>query len=742
LSAAQTPAEAVFAYTKQLKSEDKAVRLKAAWELGNFGTAAKSAVPTLAGLLREDKEKDVRTYAGQALAQIGPAAVPALTDALKDADAGVRYRAARALGLIGPEAKAALPALVEALQDKDDQVRAMAAHSLGEMGDEAQSAAAALVQALRDRAPEVRLQATSALAQLGPVALPVLGKALDDPDRIVRLEAIQALELLGALGEDVVPALTKALRDSDSTVRLAAVQALDQPAIDAPAALRALQGALSDKEPAVRLQALNVIQAIMMAENPGPRPGLEPLLLPGPILPPAILTSIPLPGPPQINGLFMTNASARMTQTFVNRAVKGGAKTLKVSPTGGFHPGKVIHLPRQEHHVVTPRPSRPYSDPLPRGQWKPDQKLYLSNRQNPRLGGAPATPLHTARTSPPGLWAPVSQKFAEFQQLVAQQTLREVALKTELLLKDQEQRLRWLGRIVRELRHQSKETLAECLTVEDATTRWLAALVIGARRLHLERDLIDRLRDPSPLVAEAVHQALVRLARGCDFGPQPSATTDQRAQAIARWRSWLAMQDPPAQGPFYSSELRSVAGAAPSPLEPITVSTREKPDAMAGRLRTDSEATRLSKQLLEAPTAEQEATLSRLRDGKGIEYTQALAAAIGQLKGEPKNKARDALAERLAQMTADTLRDKLQDKDLEVRRAAALACALKEDQAHIPDLIGLLDDPEVAVMRAARAALRELTSEDFGPDANASRAEQAIAVAAWKQWWAKRQLKQ
>src|SRR3989442_2805064 len=59
-----------------------------------------------------------------------------------------------------------------------------------------------------------------------------------------------------------------------------------------------------------------------------------------------------------------------------------------------------------------------------------------------------------------------------------------------------------------------------------------------------------------------------------------------------------------------------------------------------------------------------------LREGKGVAYTEALAAAIPKLSGDSKLRARDALAERLARMTADTLRDKLQEDSLEVRRAA------------------------------------------------------------------------
>jgi hypothetical protein len=163
----------------------------------------------------------------------------------------------------------------------------------------------------------------------------------------------------------------------------------------------------------------------------------------------------------------------------------------------------------------------------------------------------------------------------------------------------------------------------------------------------------------------------------------------------------------------------------------------EKSPPAAGAPTAGGEAAKLSARLLNAPAGEQEKVLEELRDSKGAVYTEALAAAIHRLDGQNKSKAREALADRLTRMTAATLADKLKDEDLEIRRAAALAVAMKEDTTHIPRLIELLEDPEPPVTRAAHAALKSLTSQDFGPAADATRAEQARAIAAWKAWWAR-----
>ena len=56
---------------------------------------------------------------------------------------------------------------------------------------------------------------------------------------------------------------------------------------------------------------------------------------------------------------------------------------------------------------------------------------------------------------------------------------------------------------------------------------------------------------------------------------------------------------------------------------------------------------------------------------------------------------------------------------------------------HVPDLIDRLEDGDDLVVRAAKAGLKSLTSQDFGPKANASADERKAAVAAWKAWWAR-----
>jgi len=140
----------------------------------------------------------------------------------------------------------------------------------------------------------------------------------------------------------------------------------------------------------------------------------------------------------------------------------------------------------------------------------------------------------------------------------------------------------------------------------------------------------------------------------------------------------------------------------------------------------ESPGARLARELVQAPAERRDDVLGKLRDGKGGEYTDALAAAIPRLSGDARKAARDALALRLTRMTPDTLRKYVLDDDAEVRRAAALAAAMKDCKNLVPDVAGLLKDPEPDVSRAARAALKALAGDDLGPDPE-----------AWKGWWKK-----
>jgi HEAT repeats len=169
-----------------------------------------------------------------------------------------------------------------------------------------------------------------------------------------------------------------------------------------------------------------------------------------------------------------------------------------------------------------------------------------------------------------------------------------------------------------------------------------------------------------------------------------------------------------------------------TPARPI-LPTKERPSTLG-----DTPGAKLAEKLL-AMSGDQQATeIERLRDKKGADNTEALAIAIPYLSsGDVHVKAREALAERLSRMKAETLTGYLQDDTPEIRRAAALACAMQENKQYMPRLIALLSDPQPIVSRAAYAALKSLSGEDFGPASNADDAAVKRATADWQEWWKK-----
>lgn len=190
-----------------------------------------------------------------------------------------------------------------------------------------------------------------------------------------------------------------------------------------------------------------------------------------------------------------------------------------------------------------------------------------------------------------------------------------------------------------------------------------------------------------------------------------------------------------------STEMR--AGAGPTGVSPKPAG----PGASGGEspIVTDpvlpgvggSEAAVLAGQLLRANEKDWPAVIKKLRDTKGPIHTQALLASVNRLDGDRRRLAREALAERLTRMTTQTLRAMLKDEEVELRRAAALAMAMKDDRIHIGDLVAALLDEEEVVVRAAKAGLKSLAGQDFGPGVNATAGEKKIAVSAWNDWLAK-----
>ena len=220
--------EAAPQLVRLLQDPDRSVRDSAGRSLVGIGAADKTAIAALAARLREPDFQG-RLEAAKALAQLGPLAIPTLITELKDPDPRVRAAAACAVDYMErvPVSAALVAALTAALKDDHSRVRFRAARALKAVGPQAKPAIPALAESLADPDRRVREAAAAALGErVGRPALPILVAALKANDPVKRAQAAYAMCYLERAAEPASALLIEALGDEDATVRTAAAWAL------------------------------------------------------------------------------------------------------------------------------------------------------------------------------------------------------------------------------------------------------------------------------------------------------------------------------------------------------------------------------------------------------------------------------------------------------------------------------------------------------------------------------------
>lgn len=153
---------AITGPTKEIQSPEPTVVFTSIPKAGGVAQAtylqpAQSDEPLRVKPLSAWTEKDT---AADALGRIGPAAVPALAQALHSDDPEVRLKAVEVLARMGSDARDAVPDLVTLLDDQDDRIRKAATRTLGRIGPDAAPAVPALMRSLlqAEPSPPVELQ--------------------------------------------------------------------------------------------------------------------------------------------------------------------------------------------------------------------------------------------------------------------------------------------------------------------------------------------------------------------------------------------------------------------------------------------------------------------------------------------------------------------------------------------------------------------------------------------------------
>ena len=247
----------------RFQSYKKALRERLAYLRGSAG--ANVLLPLLLTALH-DADATVRFNAARSLGQLGqasPDSIAALLSTLHDVDVSVRFNAARSLGQLSQASPEVITALtITTLDDAHTYVRSSAARSLGQLSQVFPEAITALVAALQDTNADIRSNVTRCLGQLGqasPEAITALIAALQDTDAYVRFNATESLGQLRQASPEAITALIAALQGTDADIRSSAAWSLGQLGQASPEAITALVVASQDTDAYVRSNAARSI---------------------------------------------------------------------------------------------------------------------------------------------------------------------------------------------------------------------------------------------------------------------------------------------------------------------------------------------------------------------------------------------------------------------------------------------------------------------------------------------------
>jgi RNA polymerase sigma factor (sigma-70 family) len=254
----------------ELKPETRVEGVKALCAFGANGYGREAAVAVVTAVrgynpdVVDPGEEAVLAAARLGLAKIGAEAVPVLVDELKTGGRNGRRFALHALRVMGRQGEPAAPAVAEALKDRDPGIRLWAAEALGPIDPEA-STVSAVAEAVTDEDVRVRSQALTLLAGWkgkARAATPqLLAGAVKDDDPDCRRVAMDALGAIKPPAKDLVPTLAEAVKDKNPYVRGQAFGLLNWLGPEAREGVPALVGEFqrAEDEPGKRLGIVQVL---------------------------------------------------------------------------------------------------------------------------------------------------------------------------------------------------------------------------------------------------------------------------------------------------------------------------------------------------------------------------------------------------------------------------------------------------------------------------------------------------
>jgi HEAT repeat protein len=254
----------------------------------------KAHLPTFVAALRAEPVRDVEFAPAELrkqnesgihelLRHLGPAAVPALGEALAAGEPAVRWHAAKVLGTLGSAAKPAAPALEKAMGDPSLRVGMEAAYALVRVGAEPKGPLDFLAKQLDNEDPEARFLGLAMLGRMGRLArdrLPAMAARLKDAHPFIRGYAARVLVPQAAFVREAAGDLAALLADPSvdlseegkdylearpglrDDIRTSAARALGGMGPAARPALPALVAALKEGDAGLRQYAADALRQL------------------------------------------------------------------------------------------------------------------------------------------------------------------------------------------------------------------------------------------------------------------------------------------------------------------------------------------------------------------------------------------------------------------------------------------------------------------------------------------------
>ena len=176
------------------------------------------------------QERKVVEFASMNTDQRKAELIPTFIELLKARMMGERWQSIIILGQFGPDAKAALPALTECMKEDDPLIRILAAEAFWCIEKNPQHVSGLLLESLKKDAA-TRTTCSAILARIGAEderIVTALADDLADKDEEVAWQAGMALRHIGKKANAAIPALKTATKDDRKRVALIATEALKE----------------------------------------------------------------------------------------------------------------------------------------------------------------------------------------------------------------------------------------------------------------------------------------------------------------------------------------------------------------------------------------------------------------------------------------------------------------------------------------------------------------------------------